>query len=116
MAEGEIESFCAVGAKAFLEFGGRLGFLMRDLGAELLVNLLQAFVRDGVPAAVVDRAGSEEADLHRRGGGRRRGGLVFRTGEEEQRESGERGKSFHGRDCIAPRRAATGVDLWYLLT
>ena len=67
VAEGEIESFRAVGAEAFLEFGGRLRFLMRDLGAELLVNLLQAFVGDGVPAAVVDGAGGEEADLHRRG-------------------------------------------------
>src|SRR5207253_9805346 len=52
----------------------RLRFLMRDLGAELFLDVLQAFPRDRVPAVVVDRSGSEQTDSHLRRGRSRRGG------------------------------------------
>ena len=111
VAEGEIESLRAVRAEALVELGGRLRLLMRDLGAELLLDLLQPFVGDGVPAVVVDGAGGEEADLHRRV----RWGRALAVERVASRfgsaiagrggKSGERGNSFHVRDSYsaAPR-------------
>ena len=76
VTEHEIEAARREVAEAGLEVLRRLRLLVRDLRAELGVDLLEPFVRALVPAAVADRARSEQSDLERgrRGGARGRGG------------------------------------------
>src|SRR5687768_2476311 len=84
MSEGEVESARAEGAEAFFELGRGLRLLVRDLAAHFVFDPLQSFVRDGVPAAIVDRARGKEPDLDRRRRRRRRRArrLVTSAGDE----------------------------------
>lgn len=64
MAESKIEPAAAEVAEPFFEFCRRPGLLMTHFCAELARNLLEPFPGDLVPAAVVHRAGREQADTH----------------------------------------------------
>src|SRR5687768_14401734 len=66
MTEGEVKSARTEGAEALFELGRSFRLLVRNLGTHFVLDPLQPFIRDGVPSAVVDRAGGEEPDLQRR--------------------------------------------------
>src|SRR5438045_9324725 len=79
---------------------------MRDLGAELFLNVLQSLVCDRVPAVVINGAGSEKTDFHlrRSGGGGGgclcgRGSLALLAGSENER--GNDAKTFHSGGIVA---------------
>src|SRR5436190_6712403 len=78
---------------------------MRDLGAELFLNVLQSLVGDRIPAVVINGAGSEKTDFHlrRSGGGGGclcgRGSLALLAGGENER--GNDAKTFHSGGIVA---------------
>jgi hypothetical protein len=115
VAEGEIDLALAEGAEALVHLRGSLRLLMRDLGAELVLDPLHALPGQRVPAAVGDRAGGEQADLERLGGRGRVGGgggsgrLALLAGERKQREK-KKHSSFHGRRFYG---WTVGGSQWY---
>src|SRR6185436_1945625 len=97
----DVEALRTVGTESLEELRRSLRLLVRDLRTELALDPLQAFVRDCVPAAVVDRAGRQQSGperfrRRRRGGGAGRRAFAPRLTGKNGEKSAEEQASFHG--------------------